>query len=147
MSLKIPGQHLNNIVSQIKDQWPNEICGYLSGVGDIVLGVFPVPNKSAIPASSFVMEPQSQLNALVSVQNSKQEILAVYHTHPVSARQDLSERDLAGQIGDQRLQIVIVPNNRREIESLRAFRIDVGSPIEVPVIIEPNRTTHLSNSL
>ena len=137
MNLTISNNHVAKIVAQIREQWPLEICGYLAGAGGKVLDVHAVKNISASPHNSFVMEPQSQLNALVSVQAIKQEILAVYHSHPVRARYDLSEADLAGQVDGNLLQVVVVPNNQREIESMRVFRIKVGRQIEVPLNIEP----------
>ena len=142
----IKQQHVNEINAQIRMGWPLEICGYLGGVGGHVQAVYPVNNIAANPDTGFVMEPQSQLNAMLGVEDNNTAILAVYHTHPVGTRSDPSDRDRAGFAELNCLYVVIVPNENRVIDSLRVFRLEGGKSCEVPIKIE-TETEHPGDNL
>ena len=136
-ALTLQREHIDLINAQLASCWPNEICGYLSGVGGHTKCVFAIHNVASEPATSFSMDPQSQLNALVSVEHSKQSILAIYHSHPIGTNSYPSERDMRSYEDPNCLFAVIMPNEQKLIETLRAFRLVGGRAAEFPISIEP----------
>ena len=135
--LTLQRRQLDLLSAHLARCWPNEICGYLAGVGCNVASILEIPNVSANPRTSFLMDPQSQLNALISVENSKHSILAVYHSHPVGSNSYPSELDTLSHEDPNCLFAVILPNERRLIDSFRVFRLLEGRYTEIPISIEP----------
>lgn len=60
---------------------PDEACGLLAGRSGTSLKVYPIENILHSPVK-FLMEPKQQINALLEIEQSNWELLAIYHSHP-----------------------------------------------------------------
>jgi proteasome lid subunit RPN8/RPN11 len=60
---------------------PQEVCGLLAGKDCRVSKHFPIENELHLP-TRFRMEPQSQLDAFLSMEKLGIDLLAYYHSHP-----------------------------------------------------------------
>jgi proteasome lid subunit RPN8/RPN11 len=60
---------------------PQEVCGLLAGKDCRVSKHFPIENELHSP-TRFRMEPQSQLDAFLSMEKLGIDLLAYYHSHP-----------------------------------------------------------------
>ena len=89
--------------SHAESKATEEICGFVAGVRNRSTAVYPVENIAHRP-DLFQMEGRSQLDALMAIDNSGWEILAIYHSHP-SGSPKPSQLDYAGHYPDCALLI------------------------------------------
>jgi proteasome lid subunit RPN8/RPN11 len=72
--------------TQMRDQMqaalPEEACGLLSGRDARVEMVYPLENAAHSP-TRFVIDPREQVEAMLAMEAAGQELLAVYHSHPL----------------------------------------------------------------
>ena len=81
LNLFIHSSHMTQILSHVKREDPQEACGFVAGVNDSSLEVFPITNvlKSI---HRYRMDPQEQINALIHIEKNKMDLIAIYHSHP-----------------------------------------------------------------
>jgi len=83
---------LGNLITIRKEHWgemrldvanrsPNEACGLVAGLDQSSIWVYPIPNILDSP-SRFRLDPQGQLEAMLSMEEQGFELLAIYHSHP-----------------------------------------------------------------
>ena len=72
------------MVAHAREDLPNECCGMVGGRGGEATEVVRVTNSAASPLR-YEMEPQGQYNALKSIEDGGNELLAIYHSHTKSA--------------------------------------------------------------
>lgn len=93
-SLTIPREVLEEILDHARTSAPEEVCGWIAGKENRALAVYPIPNVSPNPRTSFEMDPTSQLRTMKAITASGQELTGTYHSHPgtppVPSRQDRS---------------------------------------------------------
>src|SRR5262249_33167578 len=94
--LVVPREVLEKIVAQALSERPNECCGLLAGrldgdVGRVVAG-YALVNALASPVE-YESEPRSMFTAYRDLTGKGLDILAVYHSHPMS-RPVPSKKDL-----------------------------------------------------
>ena len=95
--LEVPRRLYEELVAQAVAELPNECCGVLAGTvaGGVgrVTQRYPLVNAAASPVE-FESEPASLLSAWNDINRQKLEVLAVYHSHPMSepvpSRKDLA---------------------------------------------------------
>ena len=106
---------------------PLEACGYLVGAEDEVTGYYPMKNTDQSP-DHFRLDPAEQFSVLRKVREENKELLAVYHTHPVSPSRPSKED----------IRLAFDPNIRYVIISLvdgtvQAYTISDGKAEEIPL--------------
>lgn len=62
-----------------------EVCGLLGGVENKIKHYYPVQNISEQPTRAYYMSPQGQLDAMREMSVRKEELLAIFHSHPDSS--------------------------------------------------------------
>lgn len=92
-------------------------------VGRLINSIYLVHNSADTRKTSFVMDPQSQLNALLAVERDKREMIASYQFHPVGAGQAPSMCDLADNDGSGWLYMIISPAENTSVRRLRRFTV------------------------
>lgn len=109
-----------------------EACGYLAGKGDEVTGYFPMRNQDQ-SSEHFTLDPQEQFSVIRRARSEGLEVLAVYHTHPVSpARPSPEDIKLAY---DPNI-IYVIASLLNGSQQIKAFRIVKGQVTEEELIIE-----------
>ena len=83
-TLHLTADQWSAVLAHLWEVYPQEGCGFLAGQGGRVTAVYPVPNRLA-SAVAFEMEPAAQINALLAIEQSGAELLAIYHSHPHTA--------------------------------------------------------------
>ncbi len=92
----LPQDLLDAVISHARQQYPEEVCGWLAGRDDKVLETYPVPNVARNPRSRFRMEPEAQLAAMREIRERGLDLTGTYHSHPVSPPYpSVKDRDLA----------------------------------------------------
>lgn len=117
---------------------PEEVCGFMAGVGGQVSEIIPVPNISEKPQTGFRMEPQAQLRALIKIEGLGWDLIAIYHSHPTGGLARPSPVDLASAFYPNALMVIVVPDLVHQTVEIRAFAITDGAVSECPVVIAPN---------
>jgi proteasome lid subunit RPN8/RPN11 len=72
------------MVAHAREDLPNECCGMIGGKEGEATSVIRVANSAASPLR-YEMDPQEQYNALKSIEDGGDELLAIYHSHTKSA--------------------------------------------------------------
>jgi proteasome lid subunit RPN8/RPN11 len=75
---------IDEMVAHAREDLPNECCGMVGGSGGTATEVVRVANSAASPLR-YEMDPQGQYNALRSIEDGGNELLAIYHSHTKSA--------------------------------------------------------------
>jgi proteasome lid subunit RPN8/RPN11 len=75
---------IDEMVEHAREDLPNECCGMVGGRDGEASEVVRVAN-SAVSPLRYEMDPQGQYNALKSIEDDGNELLAIYHSHTKSA--------------------------------------------------------------
>ena len=90
--MNIPQDIINELIAQASKEAPDESCGYLMGVGDVVTENYPMENIDHSP-EHFSFAPKDQFAALRYARSKNIKILANWHSHPASPSRP-SQEDL-----------------------------------------------------
>ncbi len=82
--MRIAQSLLDELVAHAREDLPNECCGLIGGRDGEATRVIRVANSAASPLR-YEMDPQQQYNALKSIEDEGDELLAIYHSHTKSA--------------------------------------------------------------
>lgn len=82
--MRISQQLVEEVIAHARDDLPNECCGMVGGRDGEATKVVRVANAAASPLR-YEMDPQGQYDALKSIEDSGEELLAIYHSHTRSA--------------------------------------------------------------
>lgn len=82
--MKIAQSLVDEMVAHAREDLPNECCGMVGGRDGGATEVVRVENSAASPLR-YEMDPQGQYNALKSIEDKGDELLAIYHSHTKSA--------------------------------------------------------------
>jgi len=110
MDLIIVKRHFDLIVEHCRSNYPAEAGGFLGGIGNLILGVFPVPNFAYMYFSEkdeFGVSEQDNLRANQFFEEYKMQVLGFYHSHPTSPLPVPSHQDLTAQ-GMRNLYVMMV---------------------------------------
>ncbi|MCI0395027.1 MAG: M67 family metallopeptidase [Chloroflexi bacterium] len=69
------------LLEHLQAVYPLEGCGFMAGRDGVVYRLYPVANRLT-SARAYEMEPQEQVAALLDMEASGWDLLAIYHSHP-----------------------------------------------------------------
>ncbi len=115
------------MINHVSSCSPAEACGLLAGLNGVVVGVLPVPNQLNSP-ERFLMEPVGQLRALQLIEEQQQDLLAIFHSHPLGPEQP-SQTDISEFLYPGVLSVIVF--QRGDSWNMRAFQILPDSYEEV----------------
>ena len=122
----IPKHIIDELIEQAKKDAPNESCGYLLGIGNIVTQNYPMENIDHSP-EHFSFEPREQFAALRYARQHNLQILANWHSHPASPSRP-SQEDLR-LANDPTIRYAIL-SLLNDIPRLNSFKIVAGEVVE-----------------
>ena len=79
--LKIPKTIYDKMLAHARAEHPNECCGLLSGMENLVAKHHPMTNTDHSPVRYF-MDPKEQFAVFKEMRENGTELLAIYHSHP-----------------------------------------------------------------
>ena len=130
--MKIPRNIIEDLISQARQDAPNETCGYLLGTssedGDIVTENYEMENIDHSP-EHFSFNPKDQFAALKYARSKGLKILANWHSHPASPSRP-SQEDIR-LANDPTIRYAIL--SLHEGVHLNSFRIINGEIVEKEV--------------
>ena len=128
----IPQNIIDELISQARQDAPNETCGYLLGTssedGDIVTENYEMENIDHSP-EHFSFNPKDQFAALKYARSKGLKILANWHSHPASPSRP-SQEDIR-LANDPTIRYVIL--SLHEGVHLNSFKIINGEIVDKEV--------------
>lgn len=81
--LVMSADHADIIIRHAVDGLPDEVCGILAGIGNLVHEVIPVRNSEP-SATNYFMDPAEQFRAIRRMRSNGHRQVGIYHSHPGS---------------------------------------------------------------
>ncbi|MEI7794681.1 MAG: M67 family metallopeptidase, partial [Thermoleophilia bacterium] len=72
------------IIVHAREEFPNECCGLVAGRDGVATRVLPAINTEGTPFM-YVMDPREQMDLMEQIEDSGEDLLAIYHSHTRSA--------------------------------------------------------------
>jgi proteasome lid subunit RPN8/RPN11 len=124
---------LDEVVAHARADAPDECCGLLLGVGDVVDEVLRARNIQRSP-TRFQIDPEDHFAAIRRARSSGRLVLGAYHSHPRGPRSP-SPTD-AAEVSDPALVHVIVSLDA-EPPSVLAFAWHDGNFVPLTLVPVP----------
>jgi len=109
----------DQIILHAQKVYPIEACGYLAGNGDTITQSFEIKNIDN-SEEHFSFDPAEQFSAVRKARNAGLEILANYHSHPISPARP-SEEDIRMAYDPDILYLII--SLAEKTPNIRAYKI------------------------
>ena len=124
----LPQEIIDKLISQARQDAPNETCGYLLGTsspeGDVVTENYPMENIDHSP-EHFSFAPKDQFAALRYARSKGLKILANWHSHPASPSRP-SQEDLRLAVDPTiRYAILSLLDGKPNLNSFRILKGEV----------------------
>lgn len=133
-ALRLPRRIVNQLLDHARAGAGQEICGLISARDRAALRAIPVANVAPRPEYRYAMDPAGQIAALRRMRESGEDLLAIYHSHPVSPAAP-SATDIA-EAGYPDAIYLIISLNTKGVLEMRGFRIRDGGVREVALEIQ-----------
>lgn len=141
-TIRLPASLKHEILTHLRGELPNEAWGLLSGSEGQITNLQPMTNVATSP-TAFGADPQELYRALKGIEERREELLCIYHSHP-STGAYFSERDRAmacpkgldGPAYPGVAYIVVGMADPNQPE-WRAFTIEHGEAREAELTFEP----------
>ncbi len=75
---------LDQLFEQMRRDAPNETCGMIGGKAGRALKIYPVQNVAENRVKNYFMDGIDQIRAMQDMDDHGYDIVAIYHSHPVS---------------------------------------------------------------
>jgi [CysO sulfur-carrier protein]-S-L-cysteine hydrolase len=135
MTLRIPKEFADAIVTQARAEHPNEACGLLAGSNGEATKLFRMTNAERSPVI-YRMEPKEQLRVFNQIEEERLDLVGIYHSHTRSPAYP-SATDVAQAYYSEAVYLIVSLQNE-EAPELRAFRINDGKVSEIDLeLTEP----------
>lgn len=118
---RIPRLLVTKMLQHAQDAADSEVCGLISGRNGRALDCYPVANTAANPAHRFEMDPKGQIAALRAMRDRREDLFAIYHSHPDMPAEP-SPTDLAQAAYPDALYLIISLSTKGVLE-MRGYRI------------------------
>ncbi len=127
-------EQLDFILHSAYNALPDEVCGFLAGVGGCVHQVYPIRNVAPFPTQRFLMDDREQIDALIDITRRGWQVVAIYHSHPTGPPTP-SCRDLVEATYPDALMAIIAPDDHARALRLRAYAVHGKGLLEIPVLV------------
>lgn len=135
--IKITRNAADDIIGHAKKDTPVEACGYLAGKNGIITKCYRMTNIDNSP-EHFTFDPKEQFEVIKQARNEGLEIIANYHSHPVTpARPSQKDIDLAYD-PDISYVIISLEGDREDIKSFSIKKSEVKTQ-EIKIINDLNQ--------
>jgi len=122
---------LGEIRKQANEELPDEACGYIIGEGSRACALYKMINADHSPRH-FSFNPVEQFEALKVAREMRKELIAVYHSHPVTPPR-MSEEDIR-MANDTKVVYLIYSVEANEIKGFTVNREKLVREIPVEAV-------------
>jgi [CysO sulfur-carrier protein]-S-L-cysteine hydrolase len=138
--ISIQQAHVDQILDESRDAAPHECCGLIGGTEARTQTVYPLRNLAADPLVTYEASPEDLFAAQRSMRERREQLLAIYHSHPRSAEPQPSETDV--RLAYYPTAVYLIVGLGGQQPRLCAFRISESErswePIEYEIIPDSN---------
>ena len=127
--LTIPKQIYTDMVDHARSLSPIESCGYLAGKEGVVTTFFPMTNTDNSP-EHFTFDPKEQFAAVKQARANGEQLLSVYHSHPVSPAR-LSAEDI--RLFNDPNTVYIIVSLKEETPVVNGFLVKKPSDHDIEI--------------
>ena len=82
--LELPAALRDEIVAHARSEAPKEACGLVAGQDGRLTRVIRCANAHPAPVTRYAIDPREQLRAFRDMEAKGEELLAIYHSHPIT---------------------------------------------------------------
>ncbi len=75
---------LDQLFEQMRRDAPYETCGMIGGRDGRALKIYPIKNVAENRVKNYFMDGVEQIRAMQDMDDNSYDILAIYHSHPVT---------------------------------------------------------------
>jgi proteasome lid subunit RPN8/RPN11 len=126
-SLVLSRQHFQQLIQHLEEVYPEEGCGLIAGDNGVVQNIYPIRNRLA-SNTEYEMDPGEQLAAMLEIDRSEMNLLAIYHSHPFGPSEP-SVSDISKAYYPEAAHLIISWDVNHN-PTMRVFSILAGSIIE-----------------
>jgi proteasome lid subunit RPN8/RPN11 len=119
--LRIPNDHIEEIVDHAREAAPHECCGLIGGNEARTQTVYPLRNVAPDPLVTYEAAPEELFAAQRAMREGGEQLLAIYHSHPRSNDPQPSETDVRLAYYPSAVYFIVGLGDKEPC--LRAFRI------------------------
>ncbi len=127
--IEMPDEAMHLMVAHARAWAPNEACGLIAGVGEVVTKVYQLVNADPGP-HRFTIDPAEQFAAWQDADANGWEIVGVFHSHP-AAPPIPSPSDIAG--GGDPVWVNVIVGVEDDRIAVRAYRYVDGAALSVEI--------------
>lgn len=125
--LIIPEGIFEEMIAHCRENYPNEACGILAGIGNEVKKIYKMTNIDHSPVS-YMLDSKEQFKVMKDIRMNNLSMLAIFHSHPSSAALP-SKKDVDLAFYDEVVYIIISLMDRETV--VKGFLIKSGDVREV----------------
>jgi len=119
--LTLSKSHFREMVEHARQAAPHECCGLIGGNDARTRTVYPLRNVATDPLVTYEAAPEDLFAAQRSMRDRREQLLAIYHSHPKSVGPHPSETDV--RLAYYPSAVYFIVGLAGEAPCLRAFRI------------------------
>jgi proteasome lid subunit RPN8/RPN11 len=121
--IKLPLNIIHQLLEQAQSSTETEVCGLLGGLKGKAHSCYPIRNSHSTPHSKFTLEPSEQITAFKSLREKKEQLFAIYHSHPNSEAYP-SVTDVAQSEYPETLYLIISLKTKGVLEMRGFYLVD-----------------------
>jgi proteasome lid subunit RPN8/RPN11 len=141
MAIIITERQFNKIIKHCTDSYPAEAGGFLGGKGNVILGIFPIPNLAFMrftEKEQFFWADWDILKVHTFFDKYDLNVLGFYHSHPTSELPVPSHNDIqAHQVYHLKIMMIISLADLKSTKAA-AFLVDSKVKSENLTVIKDN---------
>jgi proteasome lid subunit RPN8/RPN11 len=118
--LALPAALRDEIIAHARAEAPKEACGLIAGTGTGAARIIRCTNAHPAPVTRYTIDPREQLRAFREMEAKGEDLVAIYHSHPVTQPHP-SPTDRAEAHYPDAFYVLV--SLRDATPELRAFRI------------------------
>ena len=130
--LKIAADAIDLMERHAESAAPEECCGLLLGMTDLIAIAFPARNDAAKPLRRYKINPVDHFKAVRYGRTLNLEVIGAYHSHPCS--EPVPSRTDLKRAFETYVFIILGQSDGPRV---RAWRLDAGNFAEVPLVRFP----------
>ena len=130
MTLNIPDEIFEQILTQARAEIPIEACGILAGADGTCKKLYKMTNVDQ-SSTHCMMNPSEQFEVTRDIRSANLKMLAIYHSHPATPAR-LSAEDIRLALTPDVIYLIVSLQNA-DNPAVKGFLIEDGNVTEVPV--------------
>ena len=131
--MRLSRKYYQQIVAHARRGKPNEICGLIAGKDGLPVKLYETTNSDARPRVRYNVDPMELLTALREIEEKGWELIAIYHSHPMSEAYPSGTDVSLAYYPDA---VYIIVSLADDAPVVRAFKITDGLITEQDMLIE-----------